>query len=436
MNFCFKDERLNKRANSIFSKLKRDPKLSFPQMFNRSEELEGFYRFFNNSRIELDEIKDAIISETKSKMNCVEAIAVHDTTHVGPASKASTIDEFQMSNGFFAHVSILVDSQSLRRIHGTGAIHIWSRVKKRKKKNSTGEQYRWVNHVNEMEADFAGVSLVHIMDREGDSSAIWSNLINDERRFVIRVKNNRKVKSEKDKNARLIGEMRHAAVIAKREITLSKRDVSPCPRSAYKARATRTATLKISAKSVEVHKTDKYGNTINQTVRLNVVRVFEDRKREGSIEWLLLTTEPIETKKQVLRIVDFYKARWVIEEFFKGVKTGCRLEERLFDSADAWYKLFALSLPIGTTLLNMRLNKQEKLDSFLTKPQKKILQLKAQEIRQRIESNEDALYQIARLGGHIKANGPPGWLTLQRGYEQLLLLEIGWVLAKRKKCDE
>lgn len=155
MNFSFKDERLNKRANSIFQKLKRDPRMSFPQMFNESKELEGFYRFFNNSRIDLDEIRDAIISETKRTMDYGdEVIAIHDTTHVGPSAKASSIKEFQRSNGFFAHVSILLDGGSLKRIYGPGAVHVWSRIKKRVKPRSTGEQDRWLKNMNEVEAGF------------------------------------------------------------------------------------------------------------------------------------------------------------------------------------------------------------------------------------------------------------------------------------------
>ena len=31
----------------------------------------------------------------------------------------------------------------------------------------------------------------------------------------------------------------------------------------------------------------------------------------------------------------------------------------------------------------------------------------------------DLLYAVARMGGHIKNNGPPGWLTLARGFHVL-----------------
>ena len=39
------------------------------------------------------------------------------------------------------------------------------------------------------------------------------------------------------------------------------------------------------------------------------------------------------------------------------------------------------------------------------------------------------LYEIAALGGHIKNNGPPGWLVLRRGFDELLSIERGWTLA-------
>ncbi len=42
----------------------------------------------------------------------------------------------------------------------------------------------------------------------------------------------------------------------------------------------------------------------------------------------------------------------------------------------------------------------------------------------------DALLAVARLGGHITNNGAPGWQVLGRGYESLLLMELGWRAAQ------
>jgi hypothetical protein len=35
---------------------------------------------------------------------------------------------------------------------------------------------------------------------------------------------------------------------------------------------------------------------------------------EQPVEWMLATTEPVDTAEQILAVVDSYRARWVIEE--------------------------------------------------------------------------------------------------------------------------
>ena len=45
------------------------------------------------------------------------------------------------------------------------------------------------------------------------------------------------------------------------------------------------------------------------------------------MSWLLITSLPIDSVDAVLRIIDYYVARWPIETFFRTYKTGCRVEE-------------------------------------------------------------------------------------------------------------
>jgi len=47
----------------------------------------------------------------------------------------------------------------------------------------------------------------------------------------------------------------------------------------------------------------------------------------------------------------------------------------------------------------------------------------------------EAYLAVARLGGHIKNNGAPGWRVRGRGYHELLTLEVGYKIAKRETCD-
>lgn len=47
----------------------------------------------------------------------------------------------------------------------------------------------------------------------------------------------------------------------------------------------------------------------------------------------------------------------------------------------------------------------------------------------------DALLAVARLGGHLRSNGDPGWIVLGRGYQQLLVLEVGFRMG-RETCGQ
>ena len=52
------------------------------------------------------------------------------------------------------------------------------------------------------------------------------------------------------------------------------------------------------------------------------------------LQWILVTTLPIETNEQVRTIVTYYCHRWSIEVYFKTLKSGCRIEERQFEFLD------------------------------------------------------------------------------------------------------
>jgi hypothetical protein len=438
-DFQLGDERLNARASFCVSKIQFNPTLSFPETFSSSKELQGFYRFINNPKAEVKEFKEAVVEQTRMKMaTCKKAIAVHDTTTVKPTIKAPRIDEFKHFGGFFAHATLMLDAVELKKVHGVGAVHLYSRAGNREKRGSTGEQYRWFDQADLVENEFEGVDLVHVMDREGDSSPLWSRLIEKNYSFVIRMKSNRKTTTEDGESSRIREEMVSAPIFAQRSIEVSSRKGSACPRSqkSHPPRGARKAIVNISAKSLNVHKTDKHGHTSEETEKLNLVRVFETKtpKSEEPIEWILLTTEPIDNEADVLSVVEIYRARWRIEEFFKGLKSGCQLEERQLTDADSWYRLFILYLPIAVNLLNMRSMTDEKVSPReVTPTQLKILKVYATNVGVKIKTMRDVKMQIARMGGHIAANGNPGWITLFRGYKQLRLLEQGWLLSRNKK---
>jgi len=64
---------------------------------------------------------------------------------------------------------------------------------------------------------------------------------------------------------------------------------------------------------------------------------------EAAIEWMLVTSEPVQTLEDAAAIVDHYRARWLIEEYFKALKTGCAFEKRQLMHLDGLVRALASS---------------------------------------------------------------------------------------------
>jgi hypothetical protein len=155
--------------------------------------------------------------------------------------------------------------------------------------------------------------------------------------------------------------------------------------------------------------------------------------------WRLVTNLPIDTPEQVAFAIDAYCARWAIEEFFKAIKTGCQYERRQLESCRALLNALAVFSVIAWRLLLLRYTARTAPDapasSVLTSQQIRVLSrlstMKGPNVPKvdlpANPSAEDALRAVAQLGGHLRSNGPPGWQVLGRGYDSLLLVELGWM---------
>ena len=120
----------------------------------------------------------------------------------------------------------------------------------------------------------------------------------------------------------------------------------------------------------------------------------------------------------------------MIEEFFKGLKTGCKLEERQMESASTILNVLAILLPQAWRVLLLRSLSDETPDlswrAVLDPLAFKLLKLEVPEARLNHASTVlDVMLAVASFGGHIRYNGRPGWITLQRGWRRLSDLTRG-----------
>lgn len=452
------DKRRSQRLGQVAERVAQGPDQSVPKATATDAELEGCYRLLNNEHVTPEAI---LVPHQRRTVQRAEAhrevLVVHDTTSfrftnedtrqgLGPLLAKNGV------RGFYAHVAMAV-ALGTRDPLGVLAAYTYNRSFEHTTSNTgkritdpNNEYHRFARLIDQSEKQLAGhATAIHVIDREADIYELFARLVACRYRFVIRLSDDRttpeRVEGTKTR-IKLSDIVRKLDGMAEREVPLSRRAKSALPstRKIHPAREGRMARLSFRATNVEIRRPEHLPKELASTISLRLVHVVEVDPPEGEqpVEWQLLTTEPIDTVDDVLRIVDIYRARWMIEELFKALKTGCEFEKRQFRSYDALCRLLAIMLPVAWRLLRIRAASraapERPASELLTETQLAVLIATSKRVV--LPSNptaEQALRAIAGLGGHLKRNGPPGWITLGRGFDTLLAYEVGYIAALQDK---
>lgn len=435
------DERLGSRLVRIAQALESDPAGGFPRAMRSDAELEGLYRFINNQRFDADDIIAPHLERTFERAReAGELLAIHDSSYFMSAKRAprdeAGITSVVGARGFIAHVALVTTFEGT--LLGLGHLETLVRTGTKMRKPKRGEPKataRWLRSVESVDAE---VKATHVIDAEGDFFELLEAIQEAGARFVIRAGHLSRVVECNGIRGNL------AVVIAGikprvfREIEIGERRYverlrGPRSRTQHPQRDARAARVAISSGRLELRAPKSSGSSL---LHVNVVRVWEPDPPRGQppVEWVLLTNEDIRSANGLKRVVDIYRKRWIIEEYFKALKTGCSLEKRQVASFGALQKVLALLAPIAYRLLLLRALHRQAANAPASAGFSEVdLELIARAQRpptSRPKTLEQAYLLLARLGGHIKNNGPPGWLTLAAGYETLLILRLGWFLGR------
>ena len=447
----FGDLRLTARLESLAEAVDRRPSDSFPKLAKSDAELEGTYRFLNNPRVGPEAILGPHVRGTVARA-AVEGtvLVVHDTSvflYSGEEHRPG-LGFIKSGQGFVGHFAMAVTADGLRKPLGLLGFLTIFRDERRRTHGMTyrerfadpnKERLKWTRLAEISEGHLDGAAAaIHVMDREADSFELISRLLETSKRFVIRGTWDRRLESWTKANRVMASdELAKVDDVLEREVRLSRRSSrlqSGTMRRIHPAREGRMARLRVRATTVRIKRqTGPEFWHLPRGLTVNLVRVSEvdAPKGEAPVEWLLLTTEPIKTKKQIAAVVDHYRARWIIEDYFKALKTGCAFEKRQLENRLAIQNALALFAPVAWRLLALRslarAEAKAPASTVLTPLQLKLLRWKSKRVP--VAANPtayEAMLAVAGLGGHLKRNGDPGWQTLGRGYHDLLLLEAGW----------
>ena len=456
------DQRRTARLRLIAERLDAEPAKSFPRSMGSDAALEAFYRFINNEGFTAQDILAPHVAATLERSTAAgTVIAVHDTTYLEYGSAREDLGPTTSKNHFgsVAHTILLLAEENGLPL-GVARVETFTRTgkkwQKRKKHgqrtrvhkdDKTRESLRWLRGVESVETARAGrFEAIHVTDAEGDFFELLAALQAQGSRFVIRAGQLDRVVTWRGDSCSVREVANAIQARTKRTVQLSERrhpkGANRSARRRHPDRPARTAHLAVGAARIIVGNT-RYCDAETGPFEVSVVRVWEPKPPAGQagVEWVLFTTEDTRSPGALKRIVDIYCKRWVIEEYFKALKSGCSLEKRQVESYDALTKVLALFVPIAYRLLLLRgLERTNSLASALNVFSRVDLRLMAQAPANRglphPKTITDAMAHLARLGGHIRNNGRPGWQTLAWGYEKLLSMKLGWTIATGEKCPQ
>ena len=172
------------------------------------------------------------------------------------------------------------------------------------------------------------------------------------------------------------------------------------------------------------------------TVNVVLVRELHPPQDDAPVEWLLLTSLPIDTLEQVREVIECYCVRWMIEVFFRTLKSGCRAEERRFETIDRQLRCLAVFLIVAwRTLYVCRLGRTLPDISceaiFEPAEWKSVYRVVQQESPPETPPTLSAMVRmVAQLGGYVDRprKDPPGpqtvWLGLQRMHDFALCWQL------------
>lgn len=443
----FGDKRLTRRFVRLAEQLAKAPDQSFPKAAGSDAALEATYRFLGNDAVTPATILQPHVVATAARCAAATAVFVaHDSTELRFSTERDGVGRIagNTTHGFIGHFALAVAAKNraplgvlgfepIFRERGTQHGHHSERLPVEDR-----ESRRWLDLVQRVATVVGEASVVHVMDREADAYELLAELSAENHRFIVRLNFDRAVDTTIGRG-RISDVMKRSRTLLTRDVNLSARtprkDDAPSRGKKHPYRRTRAAKLSISAASVTIRRPAHVRGNVSNTLCVNVVRVHEKNVGRGiePVEWRLVTTEPIDSADDVAAIVDGYRARWLIEEYFRALKQGCAYEKRQLESKHALLNALAIFTPIAWQLLALRQLSRDDArlpaDRVLS-PLKLTLLHRHPDVRLRADPTiRDAMLAIAALGGHIKNNGDPGWQVLGRGYEDLLLLERGAALA-------
>lgn len=457
------DARRTKRLVKTADLMCRRPGGALPQKLNSPHDLKAFYRLMRCDEVTHEAILAPHREATQNKIDQTRGpvLILHDATELDFTTHRCLEDDLgQIGNGnrrgYIAQNSLAVEPKT-RAVLGlyNQVLHHRPRVPKKettaqKRQRESRESLLWLEGTRPLPGDH---KLIDVCDQGADTFELLEHEVRSGRRFVIRAAYNRGIWIGHDAPENSPGGyLRDYACTLPEAGTWTLRVTSKVETKSPKKKG-KKKTVKRQARDAQMAAAfapvqikppgKKNGNHGNEPLSLWVIRVWEKNPPEGQerLEWFLLTNEPVACFDVAYEVVGWYECRWIIEEYHKGSKTGCKIESPQFTAEERLQPAIALLSIVTLTLLTMRDAsrrpdaKRRKATEIISSDYIAVLSAWRHGKFKEDWTIHDFYYALARLGGHQnrKNDHPPGWQVIWRGWNDLQAMVCGYDAMKLQK---
>lgn len=454
------DARLNNRLREVLSQLASRPTASIPAACGGRAEMEAAYRLFDNDKVTFADLLQPHHDRTRQRIaEQPVVILAQDTTEIDltrPEQQVAGCGPLDDSarRGALLHVLHAftpdgtplgtVQAQAWTRDEGPSKRQTLTKAQRTARPLEEKESHRWVVALRAAQEEAQRnphTQIICVADSEADFYELLAEGTTQPHTadWIVRACQDRALHSEPEGAAHLHEQLMAQPVLFTQSICIRGRKpkVACSTRGRQQPRESREAEVEVRAARVTLRPPWRAGQKL-PAVTLNVVLVREPHPPAGeaAVEWMLLTSLPIDDAEHVRLVIEYYCVRWMVEVFFRTLKSGCRAEERRFEHIDRQLRCLAVFLIVAwRTLYVCRLGRgcpDINCEAVFEPAEWKAVYrvVRNQAPPRHPPALGEMVRMVAQLGGYVNRRraDPPGpqtvWLGLQRMHDFALCWDL------------
>ncbi|WP_337174671.1 IS4 family transposase [Paludisphaera sp.] len=430
------DQRRTKRLTRVAARMAADPSASIPGQMEGWAEAKAAYRLLDADGVTFEAVAAPHWRRTRA---CGPGLflVLGDTTELDFGIHRRVPDLAPTGNGggygFHLHAALVVGAEDERviglageRVHYRKPAPAGENTSQRLKRDRESDV--WGEVIDQVSPPAAVTRWVHVLDRGADNFDVYCHCRRQRSEWVVRASMLHRKVADPGGDVTTVRDLGASSQEAGGfTLRLRARPKQPARRARLMVRFT-AMTMPVPWNK------SRYTRQVAATpvpMWLVVAAEVDCPRGVKPIEWVLYTSLPVPSLEEAMRVISFYEKRWLVEEYFKALKSGCRVAERQLKTKGRLEALVGLLSVVAVRLLQLKAHARTDPD----RPAAEVVPPRYVNLLRFARGFSPAttltvgrfFRELAKLGGFLgrKHDGEPGWITIWCGWDKLQLMMRG-----------